>query len=115
MQRVAQGLSCFFITIRTPLFAGVITLLVMVVQTSNLNASLPPVSYTTAIDVWTRACLSFVFGAFLEFVLVNYLSQSDETPKENLTEKYQEAEHDATTDLLKDGTTNFAMVSIIFI
>ncbi|KAK7572030.1 hypothetical protein V9T40_014502 [Parthenolecanium corni] len=62
---------------------GVTTLLTMATQTSGINASLPPVSYTKAIDVWTGVCLTFVFGALLEFALVNYASRSD-THREKL-------------------------------
>jgi cation transporter family protein len=64
---------------------GVTTLLTMATQISGINASLPPVSYTKAIDVWTGVCLTFVFGALLEFALVNYASRSDQHKREMLT------------------------------
>lgn len=56
---------------------GVTSLLTMSRQISGINASLPPVSYTKAVDVWTGACLIFVFGALLEFAIVNYVSRMD--------------------------------------
>lgn len=95
---------------------GVTTLLTMATQTSGINASLPPVSYTKAIDVWTGVCLTFVFGALLEFALVNYASRSD-MHRENMKKKYREIEHsssvDPSTELLEpDGSTNFQMVSL---
>lgn len=98
---------------------GVTTLLTMATQTSGINASLPPVSYTKAIDVWTGVCLTFVFGALLEFALVNYASRSD-MHRDNIQKQRRacEMEHantqlDAAADLLEDGGATFAMVSII--
>jgi anionic glutamate receptor len=94
---------------------GVTTLLTMATQTSGINQSLPPVSYTKAIDVWTGVCLTFVFGALLEFALVNYASRSD-MHRENMKKQRRqcELEHaaslEAAADLLEDGATNFAMV-----
>lgn len=107
----------------SPLFSlpGVTTLLTMATQTSGINASLPPVSYTKAIDVWTGVCLTFVFGALLEFALVNYASRSD-MHRENMKKQRRqcEMEHaasmDATSDLIDtDSNTTFAMVRAIVI
>jgi anionic glutamate receptor len=94
---------------------GVTTLLTMATQTSGINASLPPVSYTKAIDVWTGVCLTFVFGALLEFALVNYASRSDMHRENMKKQRHQcELEHaaalEAAADLLEDGATTFAMV-----
>lgn len=93
---------------------GVTTLLTMATQTSGINASLPPVSYTKAIDVWTGVCLTFVFGALLEFALVNYASRSDMHRDNIQKQRRQEIENtqlDVSADLLEDGGTTFAMVS----
>ncbi|XP_046362802.1 glycine receptor subunit alpha-1-like isoform X3 [Haliotis rufescens] len=56
---------------------GVLTVLTMTTQSSGVNASLPRVSYTKAIDVWMSTCLVFVFAALLEFAIVNVLSRKE--------------------------------------
>ncbi|XP_015512330.1 glycine receptor alpha 1 isoform X2 [Neodiprion pinetum] len=94
---------------------GVTTLLTMATQTSGINASLPPVSYTKAIDVWTGVCLTFVFGALLEFALVNYASRSD-MHRENMKKKFREMESasiDPGAEPEPDGATNFAMKPLV--
>ncbi|XP_017765518.1 PREDICTED: glutamate-gated chloride channel isoform X2 [Eufriesea mexicana] len=94
---------------------GVTTLLTMATQTSGINASLPPVSYTKAIDIWTGVCLTFVFGALLEFALVNYASRSD-MHRDNIEKKFSpsETEQPSSMDLPSDqiepdNTSNFVM------
>ncbi|XP_076059351.1 glutamate-gated chloride channel-like isoform X2 [Oratosquilla oratoria] len=79
---------------------GVTTLLTMSTQISGINQSLPPVSYTKAIDVWTGVCLTFVFGALLEFALVNYASRSDMQGDLFIKKRRQwEMEHHVSCDM----------------
>lgn len=54
---------------------GVLSVLTISTQSSSVNAALPRVSYTKAIDVWMATCLVFVFAALIEFAVVNVLSQ----------------------------------------
>ena len=43
--------------------------------------SMPSGAITKAIDVWMATCLVFVFGAFIEYAIVNTLVRKDKEAK----------------------------------
>jgi putative glutamate-gated chloride channel (fragment) len=94
---------------------GVTTLLTMATQISGINASLPPVSYIKAVDVWTESCLTFVFGALLEFALINYASRCDAhqalQEQKNLLMEPGKVDHLLSNEI-SDGSIFFGYVSI---
>ena len=58
---------------------GLLTVLTMTTQASGVNQHLPRVSYVKAIDVWMSTCLIFVFGALVEYSIVNVLARKDKS------------------------------------
>ncbi|XP_064608276.1 glycine receptor subunit alpha-2-like isoform X2 [Liolophura sinensis] len=50
---------------------SLLCVLTMTTQSSAASAQLPRLSYIKSLDVWLFTCLIFVFGAFLEYAIVN--------------------------------------------
>ncbi|KAI1722202.1 neurotransmitter-gated ion-channel ligand binding domain-containing protein [Ditylenchus destructor] len=56
---------------------GTTVLLTVTTMASGINSNLPPVSYTKSIDIWIGVCTGFIFGALLEFSLVNWAARKE--------------------------------------
>lgn len=52
---------------------SILTILTITTQSTNMMRGMPSGSVTKAIDVWMATCLVFVFGAFIEYSIVNTL------------------------------------------
>ncbi|CAD5124854.1 DgyrCDS13109 [Dimorphilus gyrociliatus] len=61
---------------------GLLTVLTMSTQNSDFASQMPRLSYVKAVDVWMVMCLVFVFGALLEYALVNILARKQK-PKQD--------------------------------
>ncbi|KAI0238404.1 Glutamate-gated chloride channel [Lamellibrachia satsuma] len=72
---------------------GILTVLTMTSQSTVINQRLPRVSYIKAIDVWMSSCLMFVFGALIEFSIVNVM-----TRESMLVQKAEELRHEFLDD-----------------
>lgn len=66
---------------------SILTILTITTQSSGLLRSMPAGSFTKAIDVWMATCLVFVFGAFIEYSIVNTLArrQKEKTSRDGTT------------------------------
>ncbi|GFS83192.1 glutamate-gated chloride channel, partial [Nephila pilipes] len=66
-----------------------------------------------AIDIWTGVCLTFVFGALLEFALVNYASRNEDHKKQAKQRKWDlEKAAALEAERIDNATTTFGMVSM---
>ena len=69
--------------------AGLLTVLTITTQSTGISQRLPKVSYVKAIDVWMSMGLVFVFGAIIEYAIVNVLDRkySNQQEKKQQLEK----------------------------
>jgi len=89
---------------------AIVSLYVMCSQTSELKESLPTTAYTKSIDCWTGICITFVFATFLEFIVIDHLSKSEDDEgkiendaKQNLVDSEQGLKGAATKWLVGKG------------
>ena len=68
---------------------GVVTVLTVTTQNSNVNQSIPKVSYVKAIDVWHASCLAFVFLSLMEFAISNSLRRRELRRKQAAVRRYE--------------------------
>ena len=70
---------------------GITTVLTMITISNSARAPLPKVSYTKAIDWFLLMCLVFVFGALMEYAVVNfYASVSKKKTPQKTSKKVSE-------------------------
>lgn len=82
---IVAWLGCFLDrkSVTARILIALSTLFVLATQITQFNTSLPKVSYTKAIDVYTGMSMTFVFVCFVEFIVVNYLSRMEDEEKAN--------------------------------
>ena len=69
---------------------GITTVLTMITISNSARAPLPKVSYTKAIDWFLLMCLVFVFGALMEYAVVNFYSFKVAKRRRNKTSRSRE-------------------------
>lgn len=62
---------------------GITTVLTMITISNSARAPLPKVSYTKAIDWFLLMCLVYVFGALMEYAIVNFYACEVQKKKED--------------------------------
>lgn len=96
-------------------FISLTTLLVMAFFISFMNARMPAVSYTRAIDVFTGFSLTFVFVALLETATVNYLAKHRNDPEDARPRNYKMLQGMQTVHLDVISRIAFPISFVIFL
>lgn len=78
------------------------------------RAALPKVSYPTALDWFIIICFAFVFGAIVEYAVINFLDKVTTDIKRILEErkKKKDSTADIKVNLWTQSTATLGMVSI---
>lgn len=66
---------------------GITTVLTMITISNSARAPLPKVSYTKAIDWFLLMCLVYVFGALMEYAIVNFYACEVQKKKQDRMNK----------------------------
>lgn len=91
---------------------GITTVLTMITISNSARAPLPKVSYTKAIDWFLLMCLVYVFGALMEYAIVNFYSCKVQYKRQKDTRKAekefleQESEKEEKTGSYLNGSLN---------
>ena len=56
---------------------GMMTLLTLTAMFGATRHSVPKVSYVSYLDIWMLSCILFVVGSIIEFVVVQYLQNTN--------------------------------------
>ncbi|RMX43205.1 hypothetical protein pdam_00009708 [Pocillopora damicornis] len=89
---------------------GITTVLTMITISNSARAPLPKVSYTKAIDWFLLMCLVYVFGALMEYAIVNFYSCKVQYKKQKETRKAeqeffeQESDKEEAVGLFQNGS-----------
>ena len=60
---------------------GMTTLLTLIAMFGATRKDAPKVSYVSYLDVWMLACIIFVFGSMVEFIMVQRLLKASQRKK----------------------------------
>ncbi|CAH3142455.1 unnamed protein product, partial [Porites evermanni] len=81
---------------------GITTVLTMITISNSARAPLPKVSYTKAIDWFLLMCLVYVFGALMEYAIVNFYSYKVQYKRQRDTKKAEKEFLQQETELDND-------------
>ncbi|XP_014676017.1 PREDICTED: glycine receptor subunit alpha-1-like [Priapulus caudatus] len=92
---------------------GVTTFLTIYTQASGVRYSLPPVSYTKAIDIWFNVCTVFIFLSLVEFAMVNYCARHHKPSRNGRVSDSELHPKQQETSLDQDGSGGDGQIIVV--